>query len=167
VPSAHPPRRLRLTAPAAWHDGLAQALAAAGVVLDATANAGLAVTPARSVPPELDAWTVDSSPHLLVAVWPYGVEVGPWVLPGVGPCARCVAAATLDDTGRGLPPGHSPDPALLAMAAGWAARDLAAWQAAGTPTTWLTSWLLGPDPAPVARRWERHPYCGCAWWEPA
>jgi hypothetical protein len=94
------------------------------------------------------------------------VEVGPWVLPGVGPCARCVAAATLDDTGRGLPPDHSPDPALLAMVAGWAARDLAAWQAAGTPTTWLTSWLLGPDPVPVARRWERHPYCGCAWWEP-
>ena len=67
----------------------------------------------------------------------------------------------------GVPPGHSPDPALLAMAAGWAARDLAAWQAAATPTTWLTSWLLGPDPVPVARRWERHPYCGCAWWEPA
>jgi hypothetical protein len=87
----------------------------------------------------------------------------------MGPCARCVAAATLDDTGRGAPRGAplALEPALLALTAGWVAQDVARWLRAETPATWSASWLLGRDPLPDRRRWQRHPYCGCAWWESA
>ena len=161
--------RVQLAAPEPWHPRLRDALAVAGVETTADAALGLAVTPARTVPPEVDQWVVDSTPHLLVAVWPHGVEVGPWVLPGAGPCARCVAADTFDDTGRGFPAGRAPalDPALLALAAGWASRDVVRWLRAETPLTWSVSWLLGADAVPDRRAWRRHPYCGCAWWESA
>jgi hypothetical protein len=141
----------------------------AGVDTDAGAALGVAVAPARTVLPEVDEWVVDSTPHLLVGVWPHGVDVGPWVLPGAGPCARCVAAGTLDDAGRGFGtvPDLALDPALTAQAAGWVARDVRRWLRAETPTTWSTSWLIGVHPVPDRRRWSRHPYCGCAWWETA
>ena len=123
----------------------------------------IAVTPARLVSATVDAWCVDSLPHVLVGVQPYAVDVGPWVAPGVGPCARCVAAAVLDEGDRAAP-GAVPRP-LLALAAGAVARDLAAWSRSELPHTWLTSWRVDHDPVPAARRWQRHPYCGCAWFD--
>ena len=170
LPDASPRGRLRLAAPPSWRGALADALAVAGLETSDEAALGVAVAPARTVLPEVDEWTVDSTPHLLVAVWPHGVEVGPWVLPGSGPCARCVAAGTLDDTGRGGGRGwgrgdHPLDPALTAQAAGWVARDVLRWWRAETPLTWSASWLLGDEPVPAQRAWRRHPYCGCSWWE--
>ena len=166
----HPPgpparARLRVAAPPAWRGAVCAALDVAGVATDPDAALGLAVAPARTVLPEVDDWVVASAPHVLVAVWPYGVEVGPWVLPGAGPCARCVAAATLDDTGLGLPrdEARTLDPPLLALAAGWVALDVLRWLRSETPATWSASWLLGPEPLAEERRWRRHPYCGCAW----
>ena len=159
---------LRLAAPASWTPTLRAALAVAGIETATQACVGLAVAPARTVLTEVDGWVVDSTPHLLVAVWPHAVEVGPWVVPGAGPCARCVAAGTLDDTGRGA--GGAAlrlDPALTAQAAGWVARDVRRWLQAETPFTWSASWVLGADPVPDQRPWRRHPYCGCGWWESA
>ncbi|MDT0188494.1 hypothetical protein Q9S36_50730, partial [Microbacterium sp. ARD31] len=102
---------------------------------------------------------------VLVGVRPHALEVGPWVAPGIGPCARCVAAAVLDDGSRS--PAPRPGRALLAIAAGAVARDLGAWARGETPSTWLTSWRHDHDPVPQQRRWERHPYCGCAWFDTA
>ena len=167
-----PRARVRLTAPAAWRAPVAAALQVAGIATHPDAALGLAVGPARTVLPDVDDWVVESAPHLLLAVWPHGTEVGPWVLPGTGPCARCVAAGTLDDTGRALPPGFTLDATRLdrpglALAAGWVARDLLRWLRGETPLTWGTSWFLGDDAVPEPRSWHRHPYCGCAWWETA
>ena len=121
-PPAPTPRRTpvargaQLDCPDAWTGAVVAALTAAGVVLDRGAPVGIAVTPARLVSTTVDAWCVDSLPHVLVGVQPYAVDVGPWVAPGVGPCARCVAAAVLDEGDRAAP-GAAPRP-LLALAAG-------------------------------------------------
>lgn len=159
------PLRAQLDCPATWRVAVAATLAAAGVVVDDAAPVGVAVSPGRLVSPVVDDWSVASLPHLLVAVQPYAVEVGPWSLPGVGPCARCVAAAVLD-SGQPAHPGDPPRP-LLALAAGAAARDLGAWARGEPPHSWLMSWRHDHEPLPTARRWERHPYCGCAWFETA
>ena len=159
------PLRAQLDCPDAWLPPVVAALTAAGVVVDPGAPVGLAVAPGRLVSATVDDWTVSSLPHLLVGVRPHAVEVGPWALPGVGPCARCVAAAVLDE-GR---PARADDVRLplLSLAAGAAARDLERWGRGETPHTWLTSWCLDDDPLPRPRRWERRPYCGCAWFDTA
>lgn len=157
--------RAQLDCPDPWSDAVGAALAAAGVVVDPTAAVGIAVAPGRRVSATVDAWCVDSLPHLLVSVQPYAVEVGPWVAPGVGPCARCVAAAVLDEGG---PPSAAGAPRpLLALGAGVVARDLGAWSRGELPHTWLTSWRVDHESLPAARRWQRHPYCGCGWFETA
>ena len=155
----------RLDCPAPWQQQVLAALAVAGVVVDPAAPVGLSVAPGRQVSPTVDGWSVASLPHLLVAVWPWAVEVGPWAAPGAGPCSRCVAAAVLDEGTRGEP--AAPPRPLLALAAGAAARDLGAWARGETPHTWHTSWRHDHEPVPRTRRWERHPYCGCAWFETA
>lgn len=165
MPGRTPSLRVQLDCPIAWHEPVTAALAAAGVVVDPRAPVGVGVAPGRVVSGTVDDWSVASLPHLLIGVWPYAVEVGPWAAPGIGPCARCVEASVLDD-GSSLPPGPVPR-ALVALAAGVAARDLAAWDRGETPHTWLTSWRLDHEPLPRARRWRRHPYCGCAWFDTA
>jgi hypothetical protein len=159
------PLRARLDCPPAWLPPVGSALAAAGVTVDPGAAVGVAVAAGRSVSPTVDDWSVASLPHLLVGVRPYAVEVGPWALPGAGPCARCVAADVLDEGGPAGPEVLVRP--LAAMAAGWVARDLAAWVRGERPATWLTSWRLDHEPVPESRRWRRHPYCGCGWFDTA
>lgn len=159
------PLRAQLDCPAEWREPVTSALLAAGVAPDPTAPVGLAVARGRLVSRTVDDWTVSSLPHLLVGVRPHAVEVGPWVLPGVGPCAHCVAAAVLDDGSRTA--ASCVQRPFLAVAAGLAARDLGAWSRGETPATWLTSWQVDHDPLPHERRWGRHPYCGCAWFDTA
>jgi hypothetical protein len=159
------PLRAQLDCPAAWLEPVAAALVAAGILLEADAAVGISVAPGRVVSAAVDDWSVSSLPHVLVGVWPYAVDVGPWVAPGVGPCARCVAAAVLDDGGR-LPLVRPPRP-LVTLAAGAVARDLAAWVRGETPLTWLSSWRMDHEALPRERRWHRHPYCGCAWFDTA
>ncbi|MCD6638280.1 MAG: hypothetical protein LT071_00005 [Nocardioides sp.] len=148
-----------------WREPWVAALATAGVGSSHRAAVGLVVSRGRAPRPESDRWSVESRPHLLVDAREDRIDVGPWVLPGTGPCARCVEAATLD-VGDPRPVGPL-DPALVTLAAGWVARDLRAWLRGETPTTWATSWRLDHAPAPTPRRWQRHPYCGCAWFETA
>ena len=157
--------RAQLDCPGAWRTQALAALAVAGVCVADSAPVGIGLTPGRGVSPTIDDWSVASLPHLLVSVTPWAVEVGPWVAPGVGPCARCVAATVLDDR-----PSTASEPVarpLLALAAGAVARDLSAWVADEAPHTWLTSWRFDHHPLPTARRWERHPYCGCTWFDTA
>ena len=157
--------RAQLDCPPAWRTQVLAALAVAGITVEAAAPVGISVAPGREVSAAVDDWSVASLPHLLVAVTPWSVEVGPWAAPGVGPCARCVAASVLDD--RPATPAAEVARPLLAIAAGAAARDLAAWAAGEPPHTWLTSWRHDHQPLPTQRRWERHPYCGCAWFDTA
>lgn len=164
-PAYAAPLRTQLDCPGAWLEPVLAALTAAGVVVDPSAPVGVGVAPGRHVSAVVDDWSVSSLPHLLIGVWSYAVDVGPWAVPGVGPCARCVAAAVLDE-GSALHVEQVPR-ALVASAAGTAARDLAAFARGETPHTWLTSWRFDHGPLPTARRWQRHPYCGCAWFDTA
>ncbi|GAA1937264.1 hypothetical protein [Nocardioides hwasunensis] len=157
------PVRAQLDCPDVWRAPVSAALTAAGVVIDAGAPVGIGVCSGRLVSPTVDDWSVSSLPHLLVAVWPWAVDVGPWVAPGVGPCARCVAASVLDE-GQPAVSDRAPLP-LLVQAAGAVARDVATWVRGESPHTWLTSWRFDHEPQPRLRRWQRHPYCGCAWFE--
>lgn len=161
------PLLVELDAPPPWRGVLEDALTVAGVNVSSRAGAGLGVAVAaqRSVTPLADQWSVASRPHLLVAVWDHLVEVGPWVEPGVGPCARCVEASTLHS--QSAEPLPSPTPWLLALAGSWIAREVRTWHSGRTPATWGQSWGLTDDPVPSVRRWQRHPYCGCAWYESA
>ncbi|KRE95281.1 hypothetical protein ASG76_06360 [Nocardioides sp. Soil774] len=157
--------RVQLSCPSQWRDPATAALAAAGVVVTGDAAVGVSIAPGRTVSATVDDWTVASLPHLLVAVTSYAVEVGPWAAPGLGPCARCVAAEVLDEGD----PSRLPEVprALLSLASGAAARDLGRWARGELPHTWLTSWRFDHEPVPSARRWQRHPYCGCDWFDTA
>src|SRR5699024_1836741 len=123
---------------------------ASGLHHDDGAALGLAVAPGRVVLPQVDAWSSASRPHLLVSVRTHAVEVGPWVVPGVGPCARCVEASTLDVGDSAQLP--SIDAALLAIAAGWAGREVSRWLRGENPLTWASSWRLDHDPLAQQRR---------------
>ena len=105
--------RAQLDCPPVWRTQALAALAVAGITVEASAPVGISLAPGREVSPTVDDWSVASLPHLLVGVTPWSVEVGPWAAPGVGPCARCVAAAVLDDRpatprGGGCPPAARP-----------------------------------------------------------
>ena len=123
--------RAQLDCPAAWRTQALAALAVAGITVDGSAPVGISLAPGRAVSATVDDWSVSSLPHLLVGVTPWSVEVGPWAAPGVGPCARCVAAAVLDD--RPTTPAE-----------GWPAR-CSPWPPARLHATW-------PPGPPASRR---------------
>ncbi|HEU4812194.1 MAG TPA: hypothetical protein VFT00_08625 [Nocardioides sp.] len=116
-------------------------------------------------------------PHLVVIGGHGGVTVGPFVVPGLTACLRCVdaqrgesdprRATVVEQCAQAAPhSGAEPrDPALLAMAVAWAVRDLVSFVDGDQPATWSTSVELGPDLGLVRRRWPRHPHCGCSWGE--
>ncbi len=109
-------------------------------------------------------------PHLPVAVTARGHRLGPFVVPGVTACVRCVDAHLGElDPRRALvieqlgDRAGRPDPVLATMAAAWAVRDLATWLSGGRPSTWSTTVEIERHSGPVLREWTRHPHCGCSW----
>ncbi|WP_148572620.1 TOMM precursor leader peptide-binding protein [Nocardioides caldifontis] len=119
-------------------------------------------------------------PHLVVRLTEGRAVVGPFVVPGRSACLRCIdchrsaedpswpllveqyARASAHDRPDGIP--EPVDPALAAVALGWAARDLASYVEGGDPTTLSATLALHPTLAELARQpWPPHPHCGCAW----
>ena len=122
----------------------------------------------------LDGLVRDTTPHLLLTGAVGSVVLGPFVVPGLTACLRCADAHLAEtDPRRALvleqvavaPGAAGPpvDPALLALAVGWAVRDLLRFVEGDRPSTWSASHHIGPSAEPVTRRWSRHPHCGCAW----
>ncbi len=113
--------------------------------------------------------------HLLVVSRAGGVEIGPFVDPGQTACHRCVDAHRgAGDPRRGLvleqvfqqieEGGDEPmDRLLLRWATTWAVRDVSRFVEGDRPSTWSTSYLVGPSGPPEASAWTRHPHCGCSW----
>lgn len=113
-------------------------------------------------------------PHLSVVVREASVLVGPLVVPGDGPCLRCVELHRVDADPRWAvlaPQLVASGPRLLGgeevtlatVAAGLAASQVLAF-VDGRPT-----WAAGgavevrlPDLLPRRLRWDPHPDCGCA-----
>jgi hypothetical protein len=123
----------------------------------------------------LDDWMRSGTPHLVVREGPGGPLLGPYVVPGVTACLRCVDAHLGEqDPRRALvveqvattPPlrPFEPDPALRALAVAWTVRDLVAAAEGGVPATWSATVALGLLP-PTVTAYRRHLHCGCAWAE--
>lgn len=126
----------------------------------------------------LDPLVRGSIPHLVVSGAAGGRRVGPFVHPGHTACLRCVDAhealhdarlpLLLAQAARAAVERPPPlDPVLDALALAWAVRDLARYVEGDSPSTWSTTFDLGPTAAPTALQWGRHPDCGCAWDLPA
>ena len=127
-----------------------------------------------------DPWLREGVPHLFLRLVEGQVRVGPFVVPGVSACLRCVdahhtdvdpawpllvaqyAAATARERDDTIP--EPVDPLLACLAAAWAARELVSHLEGSTPAT--TSTTIDLDPRLTAlhtQTWTRHPACGCAW----
>ena len=113
---------------------------------------------------------VTGQPHLPVVTHEGGARIGPFVVPGVTACLRCVDAHLDEGDGRrglvlrqltGTP--APVDPATRAAAAALAARDVVAYVDGDRPATWSATTLVGPAPGLEHRAWLRHPHCGCCW----
>jgi hypothetical protein len=121
----------------------------------------------------LDGWVRAGTPHLVVAELSEGPRLGPYVVPGVTACLRCVdahageadprRALVVEQVATGRPLRQArPDLALRTLSLAWAVRDLATAAEGGRPSTWSATVRLDTLP-PVHTAYRRHLHCGCAW----
>lgn len=134
---------------------------------------------------ELDRTRLDplvrlGTSHLVVRLVDGAAVLGPFVVPGLTACLRCVdlhrsvadpdhvpvtaryARATARPRLDGDP--QATDPVLAALAGAWAVRDVVAHLTGRRPATWSRTLLLDPDPARQHEEvWASHPECGCCW----
>jgi hypothetical protein len=130
-------------------------------------------------PRDRDDLLRDGIPHLVAGVRETTGFVGPFVLPGDGPCLRCVDLIRTDRdpawprllaqlvAGPGptaTEPVDAGDGVLATLVAAHAALELLAHVDGATPATWGATHEVRAD-APVAhvRAWAVHPACGCGW----
>ncbi|MFI2754777.1 ThiF family adenylyltransferase, partial [Cellulomonas sp. P22] len=113
--------------------------------------------------------------HLSVVVREADALVGPMVVPGAGPCLRCldlhrtdvdpawpaVAAQLVSAPPRGTPPPGEPGVLAGVCGALAAAMVLEHLDDAAVRTRGRTLEVAMPDVLPRVRRWEVHPQCGC------
>ena len=112
----------------------------------------------------------EGTAHLSVVVREADTVVGPLVVPGHGPCLRCLdlhrtdadlAWPTLaDQLRRSAPPDESAVTAVVASGLGTAA-VLAHLDGAGSNSPGTTFEIAAPDAIPRERTWAVHPDCGC------
>lgn len=113
----------------------------------------------------------DGTPHLVVAGAPDLWVVGPFVVPGVTACLRCVDATlgehdprralVVEQVSRQRRPRA--DPLLAAMAIPYAVRDVLTYLRGDPPLTWSSTLAVPRKGAPTVTSWRRHPHCGCSW----
>lgn len=120
----------------------------------------------------LDPLVRAGRPHLLVSLTGSSATVGPFVVPGLTACLRCLDAqrgeadprrATIVEQAASFAAPRPRDPALAALAIAWAVRDITAFVDGDQPSTWSRTVQVGPDLQPVPHAWRRHVHCGCAW----
>jgi hypothetical protein len=170
---------VRLEVPPALRERVSSLALNSGLRPTATADLALVVVPGARLPDSLDRLMHDSAPHLVVRILGSEVVLGPFVVPGVTACCRCVvvadAAEDVDPTRAlrnafaGDPTSYAPLPRtvwpLLTIAVGMAAQDVVAWHRGERPGTWSATWTIRADVAPEWRRWRTHPWCGCGWFD--
>lgn len=111
--------------------------------------------------------------HLVVEGLGGVLRVGPFVVPGLTACLRCLDAhATdrdprrpllLDQLSSAARAAVPADPVLATLAVAWAAGDVVRFVDGERPTTWSARVDLDGDDVPTPVPYERHPGCGCAW----
>lgn len=124
----------------------------------------------------LDHWVRTDRPHLVVIDRGQELTVGPFTVPGVTACLRCLDAHAAEaDPRRALVVeqvaatpalrAESGDPVLRGLALAWAVSDLGAAAEGRRPSTWSATVRLQTPLPPVVSRWRRHAHCGCTWAE--
>ncbi len=125
----------------------------------------------------IDEFMRTGRPHLTLSSGPEGWTLGPFTVPGLSACLRCVDAARMErDPRRPLileqaEPITPIAPHAKEIALALAARDLAAWSVGQMPLTFNATVTvpLGPEGAseaatlPIEERWRPHAHCGCTW----
>ncbi len=112
-------------------------------------------------------------PYLLLSGGAFGTTLGPFVVPGVTACLRCLdahrgerdprRATVLEQCARADTDRGPDDLAQVSAALAWAVTELVAFVDGDRPTTWSATLTWTGDPVPRRRSWPRHPHCGCAW----
>jgi hypothetical protein len=135
-----------------------------------TAAVALVVAAGEPSRERLDAFVRAGVPHLLLSGGAGGVTTGPFVVPGVTACVRCLdahrgehdprRAVVLEQCAR--TGGQPVDPALLAAGVAGAVVEVVSLVDGDRPVTWSATVTLD-GLLPVVRPWSRHPHCGCTW----
>ncbi|WP_460809350.1 hypothetical protein [Nocardioides salsibiostraticola] len=163
---------------AAWSDEVTAAVREQGLaVVDPPTPAEVTIVLANGEThrDRVDDLVRAGAAHLLVVSRASGVEIGPFVDPGRTACHRCVDAhRAANDPRRGLVleqvcqqieefADEPMDPLLLHWATAWVVRDVSRRVEGDLPSSWSTSYVVGPSAPPQATAWTRHPHCGCSW----
>ncbi len=128
----------------------------------------------------LDPLVRSGTTHLVVRFVDGAAIVGPFVVPGVSACLRCVdAECTVADpdhativaryaraSSRAREDGcpDVADPLLTQLALTWALRDVVAHCEGRRASTWSGTVVLTAEPGPArVEQRRRHPECGCSW----
>jgi hypothetical protein len=136
------------------------------------ATAALVVAAGEQRRARLDPLVRAGLPHLLLTCGARGARLGPFVVPGVTACLRCLDAhhgerdprrATVLEQSARTAAEEPVDPAQLAGALAWAVGELVEHLDGDRPGTWSATATLEGGGPPVRRAWSRHPHCGCAW----
>ncbi|MFZ2501891.1 MAG: hypothetical protein WAW88_04425, partial [Nocardioides sp.] len=151
-------------------------LSLAGVSLTGPPAVRLVIADRELSRARLDRAMQASLPHLVVRSTEGRVVLGPFVVPGVTACLRCVDlhhseseprrpliieqyAAAADSTTVARPVDH----ARLGLATAWAVIDVLAYLDGEQPTTWSSTLTVDAARRFTPQRWPRHPHCGCSW----
>lgn len=143
-------------------------------------TAGVLVVVGEPHREELDAWTREGTPHVLLRLTEGEAVLGPFVRPGITPCLRCLDAhhGDLDPawpllvrqyasacTGQRADSVPEPvDPLLAATATAWLARELVSFVDGDPPVTTATTIRLDARLTTLeSQAWAVHPDCGCSW----
>ncbi|WP_372729674.1 hypothetical protein [Nocardioides sp.] len=123
----------------------------------------------------VDAFVQAARAHLVLVCGAFECAVGPFVVPGVTACLRCVdahlghldprRATVVEQVAGSRAPGDpvARDPSLVAMAIGWAVRDVVGYLDGDLPSLWSSTVRIDAGLALTRRTWQRHPHCGCSW----
>ena len=109
-------------------------------------------------------------PHLSVVAGDVDVTVGPLVVPGAGPCLRCLDLHRCDADERwpavatqvAAQPAEAPETSLAPLGAALAVGQALAWLDGRRPETLGASLEVSAvAPVPLRRAWSTHRDCGC------
>jgi bacteriocin biosynthesis cyclodehydratase domain-containing protein len=167
-----------LMAPEPWRSTTVEWLVGSGLAVTAASPAVTFLVsrgePRRSL---LDALVREDRPHLLVSVLADRVRLGPFVVPGVTACLRCVDAHLAEadprrplvleqleePTGDARPGAQLHDPLLTHAALALAVREVTSYAEGDRPATWSATIAVSADLGLPRQGWRRHPHCGCSW----
>lgn len=168
-----------VTGPDPWLSAATTLLVDSGVgvgVGTALPSAHLTIAVGEPRRSTLDRLVHAGDPHLLVTSVDGRLRVGPFVVPGVTACLRCLDAHLGEHDPRralvieqyadteGAPLAPEPvDPALMSLALAFAVRDMVRFVDGREPATWSTTVDVDPGLSLTRTAWARHPQCGCSW----